>query len=48
MYASSDIARTVIAKSIGRIPGAAEELVFTSTANTVAINRLRAKKPPYH
>src|SRR3954463_2497093 len=48
MYARRDIARTVIAKSTGRIPGAAEELVFTSTANTVATIWLRAKKPPYH
>lgn len=48
MYARSDIARTVIAKSTGRIPGAAEELVFTSTGNTVAAIWLRAKKPPYH
>jgi peptidoglycan-N-acetylglucosamine deacetylase len=48
MYASSDIARTVIAKSTGRNPGAAEELVFTSTANTVAAIWLRAKKLPYH
>ena len=48
MYARSDIARTAIAKSTGRNPGAAEELVFTSTGNTVAAIWLRAKKPPYH
>ncbi len=48
MYARSDIARTVIAKSTGRNPGAAEELVFTSTGNTVATIWLRAKKLPYH
>src|SRR4051812_28801943 len=48
MYARSDIARTVIAKSTGRIPGAGEELVFTSTGNTLAAIWLREKKPPYH
>src|SRR3954451_22715730 len=46
--ARSDIARTVIAKSTGRNPGAAEKLVFTSTVNTVAATWLRAKNPPYH
>src|SRR3954452_1770598 len=48
MYARSDIARAVIAKITGRNPGAAEELVFTSTGNTVAAISLRAKKPSYH
>src|SRR3954466_14400242 len=48
MYARSDIARTVIAKSTGRNPGAADELGFTSTGNTVAALWLRAKKLSYH
>src|SRR3954447_9595729 len=48
MYARSDIAKTVTAKSAGRNRKAAKELVFTSTANTVATPWLRAKKPPYH
>ena len=48
MYARSAIAKTVNAKSTGRNPGAASKLFFTSTGNTVAAIRLRAKKPPYH